>query len=142
MFSSNEDDLDDEDTNEESSLKSRNRDNSEVNSEVAEPSPGPSACSENQQLEDADLKDETGDDKAWPTITDLNTRLRRVITSYQRNYRKEEQKLQATKAKVSHLSLRFDYVLLHSMLAQNLVQAILCLPQYVPFLLSLHTCSL
>lgn len=105
MFSSNEDDLDDEDTNEESSLKSRNRDNSEVNSEVAEPSPGPSACSENQQLEDADLKDETGDDKAWPTITDLNTRLRRVITSYQRNYRKEEQKLQATKAKVSHVSL-------------------------------------
>lgn len=121
MFYSNEDDLDDEDTNEESSLKSRNRDNSEVNSEAAEPSPGPSACSENQQLEDADMKDETGDDKAWPTITDLNTRLRRVITSYQRNYRKEEQKLQATKAKVSPVS-SVNCVLFN--VAQNLVQAI------------------
>lgn len=98
---SNEDDIDDEDTNEESSLKSRNRDNSEVNSEIAEPSPGPSACSESQQLEGDDIKEDPSEDKTWPTMTDLNTRLRRVITSYQRNYRKEEQKLQATKAKVS-----------------------------------------
>lgn len=44
---------------------------------------------------------EEGDDKLqWPTVTDLNTRLRRVITSYQRSYRKEEQKLAAAKAKV------------------------------------------
>lgn len=36
----------------------------------------------------------------WPTMQDLNTRLRRVITSYQRNYKKEEMK-QQQKAKVS-----------------------------------------
>lgn len=36
----------------------------------------------------------------WPTMQDLNTRLRRVITSYQRNYKKEELK-QQQKAKVS-----------------------------------------
>jgi chromodomain-helicase-DNA-binding protein 7 len=35
----------------------------------------------------------------WPTMQDLNTRLRRVITSYQRNYKKEELK-QQQKAKV------------------------------------------
>lgn len=31
-----------------------------------------------------------GDDLTWPSMQDLNTRLRRVITSYQRNYKKEE----------------------------------------------------
>lgn len=40
------------------------------------------------------------DDSTWPTMQDLNTRLRRVITSYQRNYKKEELK-QQQKAKVS-----------------------------------------
>lgn len=35
----------------------------------------------------------------WPSMVDLNTRLRRVITSYQRNFKKEELKL-AQKAKV------------------------------------------
>lgn len=30
------------------------------------------------------------DDLTWPSMQDLNTRLRRVITSYQRNYKKEE----------------------------------------------------
>lgn len=30
----------------------------------------------------------------WPTMQDLNTRLRRVITAYQRNYKKEELKQQ------------------------------------------------
>lgn len=35
----------------------------------------------------------------WPTTQDLNTRLRRVITAYQRNYKKEELK-QQQKAKV------------------------------------------
>lgn len=29
-------------------------------------------------------------DLTWPSMQDLNTRLRRVITSYQRNYKKEE----------------------------------------------------
>lgn len=36
----------------------------------------------------------------WPTIGDLNTRLRRVITAYQKNFRKEEIK-QLQKARVS-----------------------------------------
>jgi len=35
----------------------------------------------------------------WPSMQDLNTRLRRVITAYQRNYKKEELK-QQQKAKV------------------------------------------
>ncbi len=39
------------------------------------------------------------DDQIWPSMQDLNTRLRRVITSYQRNYKKEELK-QQQKAKV------------------------------------------
>lgn len=93
--------MEDDDTNEESSLKSKNRDMSEGNSEIAEPSPGPSASSETQPLENDERTGEDGDDKyVWPAITDLNTRLRRVITSYQRNCRREEQKLAASKAKV------------------------------------------
>lgn len=36
----------------------------------------------------------------WPSMQDLNSRLRKVITSYQRNFKKEELKL-AQKAKVS-----------------------------------------
>lgn len=39
------------------------------------------------------------DSLVWPSMQDLNTRLRRVITSYQRNYKKEELK-QQQKAKV------------------------------------------
>lgn len=35
----------------------------------------------------------------WPSVVDMNTRLRRVITSYQRNFKKEEMRL-AQKAKV------------------------------------------
>ncbi|XP_031342134.1 chromodomain-helicase-DNA-binding protein 7 isoform X2 [Photinus pyralis] len=89
----NDDDLDDEDTNEEFSLKSRFRDLSELNSEIAEPSPGPSGSSETQPSGDPDdrLYDDLDDKQMWPSATDLNTRLRRVITSYQRSYRKEEQ---------------------------------------------------
>lgn len=40
----------------------------------------------------------------WPSIGDLNNRLRRVITSYQRNFKKEEHKL-AQKAKVTNFNL-------------------------------------
>ena len=36
----------------------------------------------------------------WPSIGDLNTRLRRIITAYQKNFRKEEIK-QLQKARVS-----------------------------------------
>ena len=44
----------------------------------------------------------------WPSMQDLNTRLRRVITSYQRNYKKEELK-QQQKAKVCYIL----YVIAH-----------------------------
>lgn len=44
------------------------------------------------------------DDSTWPSMQDLNTRLRRVITSYQRNYKKEELK-QQQKAKVREYKL-------------------------------------
>lgn len=30
----------------------------------------------------------------WPSMQDLNTRLRRLITAYQRNYKREELKMQ------------------------------------------------
>lgn len=63
----------------------------------AEPSPGPSATSDTQPMDVDGAEEAVGDDKTpWPTITDLNTRLRRVITSYQRSFRKEEQKMQTT----------------------------------------------
>jgi len=43
---------------------------------------------------------EGGGDKApWPSVADLNTRLRRVISSYQRNFKREEMKL-AQRAKL------------------------------------------
>lgn len=95
---SNEDDLDDEDTNEEPKTR---RNLCDLNSEGTEPSPGPSASSETQPSgEGEERMDENDDKQAWPNITDLNTRLRRVITSYQRSYRKEEQKMAAAKSKV------------------------------------------
>lgn len=98
VSNSNEDDIDDEDTNEEVKAKS-NVNN--ATTDVAEPSPGPSASSETlPSAEGEERVDEPNDDKqTWPSMTDLNTRLRRVITSYQRNYRKEEQKI-ASKTKV------------------------------------------
>lgn len=49
----------------------------------------------------------------WPSMQDLNTRLRRLITAYQRNYKREELKLQQ-RAKVSYVYnfiLCFIYVL-------------------------------
>lgn len=47
------------------------------------------------------------DSLMWPSMQDLNTRLRRVITAYQRNYKKEELK-QQQKAKVN-LSKHFYF---------------------------------
>ncbi|XP_052564493.1 uncharacterized protein LOC120426896 isoform X3 [Culex pipiens pallens] len=52
----------------------------------AAPTPAPSDGGPNPEL-------------IWPSMQDLNTRLRRVITSYQRNYKKEELK-QQQKAKL------------------------------------------
>ena len=83
--------------------------------EFAEPSPGPSGSSETQPSGDTDDLIEPDDKQQWPTITDLNTRLRRVITSYQRNCRKEEQKLAAAKAaKVRFLLWLICAVVLHT----------------------------
>lgn len=42
---------------------------------------------------------EGGDKAPWPTVADLNTRLRRVISSYQRNFKREEIKM-AQRAKL------------------------------------------
>lgn len=51
------------------------------------------------------------DSLIWPSMQDLNTRLRRVITSYQRNYKKEELK-QQQKAKVNFLvPISLKYIL-------------------------------
>lgn len=49
--------------------------------------------------EDKLLADDDPNKAPWPSMVDLNNRLRRVITSYQRNYKKEEMKM-AQKAKV------------------------------------------
>ncbi|XP_013200500.2 chromodomain-helicase-DNA-binding protein 7 isoform X1 [Amyelois transitella] len=38
--------------------------------------------------------DEPGGGGPWPSMQDLNTRLRRLITAYQRNYKREELKMQ------------------------------------------------
>lgn len=38
----------------------------------------------------------------WPSMQDLNTRLRRLITAYQRNYKREELKMQQ-RAKVRNV---------------------------------------
>lgn len=70
-----EEEGEDEEGNEESSQKFKKSDNSEGNSEIAEPSPGPSASSENQPMDSEERGINEQDDKIdWPTITDLNTR--------------------------------------------------------------------
>lgn len=106
--------LDDDDMLDENSKSGKSKE-SECASEVAEPSPGPSGSSENPMLGEGDDKIEEFDEKQWPSINDLNTRLRRVITTYQRNYRKEEMKL-AQKAKVRY----FGVVLFDSFLFFNI----------------------
>lgn len=49
-------------------------------------------------------QDEDPNKPQWPSMVDLNTRLRKVINSYQRNFKKEETKL-LQKAKVSIYSV-------------------------------------
>lgn len=56
----------------------------------------------------------------WPSMQDLNTRLRRVITSYQRNYKKEELK-QQQKAKVN-----LSHYILHTVQQHHLFIYIFC----------------
>lgn len=101
--------MDDDDLLDENSKSGKSKE-SECASEIAEPSPGPSGSSETPMLGEGDEKPEDYEDKPqWPSINDLNTRLRRVITTYQRNYRKEElkmaQKVKVRKFDVNCLSL-------------------------------------
>lgn len=111
IINSNEDDLDDDDMLDENSKSGKSKE-SECASEAAEPSPGPSGSSENPMLGEGDEKGDEYDDKQWPSINDLNTRLRRVITTYQRNYRKEEMKLaQKAKVRLSVLTLFLNSLL-------------------------------
>ncbi|XP_055681908.1 uncharacterized protein LOC129789277 isoform X4 [Lutzomyia longipalpis] len=63
--------------------------------------PSSSGIEDEEALLAATLSSE--DPHTWPTMQDLNTRLRRVITSYQRNYKKEELK-QQQKAKLQALT--------------------------------------
>lgn len=61
----------------------------------------------------------------WPSMQDLNSRLRRVITSYQRNFKKEELKL-AQKAKVTFLLTKFSvYILL-----ENIINVSFLIPSF------------
>lgn len=46
----------------------------------------------------------------FPSMQDLNTRLRRLITSYQKNYKKEELKMQQ-RAKVYFIFFKFLYII-------------------------------
>lgn len=65
----------------------------------------PELASSSAQHQLASVKDEekgpVDDPKKcpWPSMVEMNTRLRRLVTSYQRNFKKEEMKL-AQKAKV------------------------------------------
>lgn len=52
---------------------------------------------------------QSGGSGVWPSMQDLNTRLRRLITAYQRNYKREELKLQQ-RAKVKTLKFKVNFV--------------------------------
>lgn len=74
---------------------------------------------------------------AWPSMQDLNTRLRRVITSYQRNYKKEELK-QQQKAKVGifHWFSQYTYGFLGYFFFSLYVEVIILIlstAHYLPF---------
>jgi len=61
--------------------------------------PSPSSESLPSQRDDMAPHPENPNQLEWPSVVELNTRLRRVITAYQRNFKKEELR-QAQKAKV------------------------------------------
>ncbi len=60
--------------------------------------PGGGAAAASARNTDPDCSD--ADKVPFPSVTDINTRLRKLITGYQRKVKKEQQKL-AQKAKVS-----------------------------------------
>lgn len=51
--------------------------------------------------------DDDGEKLPWPTMSDLNTRLRRIITSFQRSHKRQMLK-DAQRAKVFKKSLTFS----------------------------------
>lgn len=54
-----------------------------------------------------------GSASQWPSMQDLNTRLRRLITSYQRNYKREELKMQQRARVIIFISVACEYYNLH-----------------------------
>lgn len=58
-----------------------------------------SAAPQSPSSESQATEDKPTPDMEWPSAVDLNTRLRRVITAYQRNFKKQEL-MQMQKAKV------------------------------------------
>lgn len=68
----------------------------EVSSGAGATSPAASPRADDAALEgaDADLDGHAHATHPWPSMQDLNTRLRRLITAYQRNYKREELKMQ------------------------------------------------
>ncbi|XP_037085686.1 LOW QUALITY PROTEIN: chromodomain-helicase-DNA-binding protein 7-like [Pollicipes pollicipes] len=88
-----DDDLDKEDT--ESSAVASPAPSSDT---TRASTPAPSTASEQSAVTAATVAAvaaAAGDKLPFPSNTDLNTRLRRLVTAYQRNYKREEQKLQA-----------------------------------------------
>lgn len=80
----------------------------------------------------------TTDEYIWPSIGDLNNRVRRLISTCQRNFKKEEQKL-VQKAKVSKI---FKYTIVFRQHSQDLPikkKYILYRELFYP-ILNLHNC--
>jgi len=75
----------------------------ETKSETASEPPVDASIIPSAAPQDPSLATENAENKQdWPSIGDLNARLRRVITAYQKNFRKEEIR-QMQKARVSSL---------------------------------------
>lgn len=70
--------------------------------EVSSEPPTPLATEDNALSIAPPTPTSTTDEYIWPSIGDLNNRVRRLISTCQRNFKKEEQKL-VQKAKVSNL---------------------------------------
>lgn len=62
-------------------------------SPAASPRADADADGEAEAEADAEAEEARGS-HLWPSMQDLNTRLRRLITAYQRNYKREELKMQ------------------------------------------------
>lgn len=79
--------------NQDDDTKSKTKDPASENIDQADPSATNNANDDNKS-DGGNNSLAQGEKHQWPAMQDLNTRLRRVITSYQRNYKKEEAKTQ------------------------------------------------